>query len=50
MGDYAVANAGSPTEREDVTAAVPPQVLAGWAAIAGERALLGFLPAQVRTA
>ncbi|WP_225755718.1 hypothetical protein [Actinotalea sp. Marseille-Q4924] len=50
MGDFAVANAGASTAREDVTAAVPPQLVARWAAIAGERALLGFLPNQVRTA
>ncbi|WP_155855422.1 hypothetical protein [Actinotalea ferrariae] len=50
MGDFAVVNAGSSSAREDVTSSVPPQVLARWAAIAGERALVGFLPNQVRTA
>nr|WP_297429633.1 hypothetical protein [uncultured Actinotalea sp.] len=49
MGEFAVASAGS-AARDTTTAAVPPQVLARWAAIAGERALLGFLPTQVKTA
>lgn len=50
MGDFAVANAGSAVTRESTTAAVPPQVLARWAAVAGQRALVGFLPTQVKTA
>lgn len=50
MGDFAVANAGSAVTRESTSAAVPPQVLARWAAVAGQRALVGFLPTQVKTA
>ncbi|MBC7290829.1 MAG: hypothetical protein H5T83_05775 [Actinotalea sp.] len=50
MGDFAVTNAGTSTAREDVAAAVPPQVIARWAAIAAERALVGFLPHQAKTA
>lgn len=35
---------------EDAQLSVPPQLVARWAAIAAERAALGFLPRQVRSA
>lgn len=48
MGEYQV-NFPAATS-EDAQLSVPPQQVARWAAIAAERAALGFLPQQVRSA
>ncbi|GGC01802.1 hypothetical protein [Cellulomonas carbonis] len=52
MGDFATANAALAASHEPSTStlAVPPQVLARWAALAGARGCLAALPTQVRTA
>jgi hypothetical protein len=52
MGDFATDSALSTGETATSAApSVPPQAFrARWAAVAGERACLAFLPSQVRTA
>jgi hypothetical protein len=50
MGELSTSNAALTAREESATAAaVPTQVLARWAAVAGERSVLGFLPTQVVT-
>jgi hypothetical protein len=50
MGEFTVTNAGASTAQQNVAGTVPPQAIARWATIAAERALVGFLPHQAKTA